>query len=464
MRRRIAGLAVVGVLWASAAMAEPVMKAHFSLSRQNLARRALNVPAGAPFRMTGVPLEARTVTLALERFEVFTEDARILVQERKGSRLATPPRRAWFRGTIAGEPESLVFLAVGEDSVHGLIHSRERLHVLGTEPGAPSLDEALVVRAFDQSAAKQRSQPWKCALDQLPAGVLGGDQAFPSIFDGALDLVTAPASAQYSVKVAIETDYELYALFGSVDATAAYIGDLFGAISTIYHRELGTTLRLNFVSLWTGGAGSDPWTATDSYDALIQVRDWWGLNRSQALYPRAITHFLSPKYLGGGIAYLGVLCNATYGYGVTGHIDGSFTPASPNSVWDITAVAHEIGHNFNSDHSHCYIPEVDRCYGGESGCYSGAESLPAGGQGSLMSYCHLLGGESALALSLGTAGLYGTQSERVPQLMRNYVAGRPLSCRGVVDAPPADFNGDGRSDLIIYRNGAWLELTPWPQR
>jgi len=45
-------------------------------------------------------------------------------------------------------------------------------------------------------------------------------------------------------------------------------------------------------------------------------------------------------------------------------------------------------------HTHC--EGLDQCYSGEAGCYSGPTSCPAGG-GTLMSYCHLLGGCTASA-------------------------------------------------------------------
>jgi len=483
--RRAALLVTLGLLGAAAAMAEPrpaspaIPKAHFSLSQEALAQRALQVPVGGKFRLVGVPIEARTVALALERFDVFTPDALVEVHEPGGARLVAPPQRAWFRGTVAEEPESLVFLAAGAGSVHGLILSRERLHVFGGEPETASLRESMVVRAFEETAAKTRSRPWTCELDKITSA--GGEEDLRALFDQSLEVVTAPATAQYSVTISVETDYEFYAMWGSVDAAASYAGDLFGAISTIYHRDVATTLRINRLSLWTGGASSDPWTATTSGTALCQVGGWWATNRPKAQYPRSLVHFLSSKNLGGGIAWLNVVCADNFshsycstgmggGYGVTGNIDGSFNPSFPTSVWDIVATAHEIGHNFSSPHSHCYagypsagFTEVDRCWGTEGGCYSGSTGLPVGGQGSIMSYCHQIGGMSVIALSFGSAGLYGTQSERIPQRMKNYIGGLSSSCRRVLDAPPADFNGDGRSDVTIYRNGAWLEFPAWPQ-
>ena len=92
-------------------------------------------------------------------------------------------------------------------------------------------------------------------------------------------------------------------------------------------------------------------------------------------------------------------------------------------------VAHELGHNFGSEHTHCYMPPLDHCYNGESGCYSGPESLPPGG-GTIMSYCHLLPGGDV---------------EREPHVRRRPSAGvmRAGAENGVCIGPPC---GDGSLD------------------
>jgi hypothetical protein len=104
-------------------------------------------------------------------------------------------------------------------------------------------------------------------------------------------------------------------------------------------------------------------------------------------------------------------------------------------VWDIVAVTHEIGHNFNSPHTHCYnnvggnASSVDQCRSGEvdghGACYSGAQVLPGpagAGTGTIMSYCHLLsGGMSNISMSFGTNFGFGVQPGRVPTRMLAHV-------------------------------------------
>jgi cysteine-rich repeat protein len=101
---------------------------------------------------------------------------------------------------------------------------------------------------------------------------------------------------------------------------------------------------------------------------------------------------------------------------------------NPDDIWDVMVVAHELGHNFGSEHTHCYAPPLDHCYNAEPGCWGGAESLPSGG-GTIMSYCHQLpGGLSNVSLTFGTT---------VSQVLRNGAE------NGVCIGPPC---GDGLLD------------------
>ncbi len=498
----LVGLALLGV---RAAAAQPAsLQVSFSLPRGSLSQQARQVPVDGWLRIGQVELEGRTAALALQRFELFTPDARVLVQGAGGeTTVVPPPDRAYFRGTVEDEEGSVAFLSVGpEGNAGGMVLSEGQAYVLGAEPAA-SADEPLVARlapevgtevgtevgaeAIDGPAAPFPTSPaikFRCDADALPpppsfdeSGAIAGEGEAGPIVE---------AAASYSLVVSIETDFELYAKFGNVDSTAAYIGDLMGAISAIYHRDVLTTLRVNLVSLWT--TASDPWTTNSTQAALCEVGTWWHANRPMATFPRGTVHFVAGKAPTAGVAWVGVLCSADFNagpgsgapfcaagqwggaYGVTLGIHSAgtiFNPTNPTaSVWDLFGTAHEIGHNFESPHTHCYVPAVDVCWGTEGGCHAGPTSLPPAGRGTLMSYCHNVGGANP-ALTFGSAAAdvagYGTLTGRVSDRMRNHIATRSASCRRLIDAPPGDFNGDGRSEVWIYRgNGSWIEFPLWP--
>jgi hypothetical protein len=205
----------------------------------------------------------------------------------------------------------------------------------------------------------------------------------------------------FAATLAVDTDYELFLRFGNATKERNYVSNELAAVSAIYWRDLKTRLKVGFLRVWT--ASGDPWTATNPLAALFQLGDYWHAHGSATA--RSTVVFLSGKNLGGGVAWIGTICQGDQwdsgdghwagGYAVVGNIEGSMTkfhsPPAGSDVWDVEAVAHELGHNFGSVHTHCYSPPIDECYGGEPGCYSGPNVDPGPGIGTIMSYCHLFG-------------------------------------------------------------------------
>jgi hypothetical protein len=118
--------------------------------------------------------------------------------------------------------------------------------------------------------------------------------------------------------------------------------------------------------------------------------------------------------------------------------------------YDAQIVAHELGHNLGSPHTHCYNPPVDYCYACESGCYSGTVSCPAGGRGTLMSYCHTsyCGGA---ACGSNLFELHGV----VAGYMDAYVSAHYPSC--VTDAAGDSLFADG---FEAGTTAAWGDTVP----
>ena len=370
-----------------------------------------------------------------ERFlSCFADDAEI----RSGGAILAPPDNAYFRGTLEGLPGSLVVLSFRQrGGVGGLVLANGDYWKIEGRRGVAGLDSRRV-----DSATDFPHEPFDCLTDGLPVtGMTDSSGA-----GGPQQLVSPPPQAvtSYAARVAVETDWEFLDLFSGDQAAATdYVGDLFAFASSIYESEIDTSLHISFLRLWPGSAGGDPWAATGCTNQLYEFRDYWRANEDGQT--RAIAHMLSGKSTGCGIAYVGVLCSTSVGYGVSGSLKGNFDPANPMpAVWDIIVVSHEIGHNFRSPHTHCYqgIPDatypdaVDTCYStsGSASCYYGTTGLPDGcpGQGqacgTIMSYCHLKsGGYGNIALTFGgsvidgTSHSYGVLPERVPERMHDYV-------------------------------------------
>lgn len=139
----------------------------------------------------------------------------------------------------------------------------------------------------------------------------------------------------------------------------------------------------------------DPWTTQDSaggtaLDLLNEFRlAWTGAIPAGA----HLAHIISGASLGGGVAYLGALCDSSWGFAVSGDLDGlsSFPVVQGPFNWDFIVVAHETGHNFNAIHTHEYCPPIDQC--APSGAYGPCQtSQVCQSNGTVMSYCHACAG------------------------------------------------------------------------
>jgi hypothetical protein len=391
--------------------------------------------------------------LTFQAFEVFAADAEIVIMHAKGRReILRPPAAHYFRA-LPGEHGVVGFVRIAADGrVDGVLRRDGAL----LEVGANAEGD---IHAHKPVRAQAMEESFQCGseqsgLESVAANAIGAlAPAVPKDLDVSL------LGLAYTARVAIDTDNEFLTLFaGNTTAATTYVGNLIGFISSLYLNETSTSMTVSYLRLWDGA--TDPYVQTASTSCmLLEVGKHWN-DTQAAVTPRTIVHLLSGKSVNAGTAWVGVLCSnafntsptqigancpgidgattANYGgaYGVTSGIDANFNPGNPSVIWDVAAVAHEIGHNFNSPHTHCYAniggnaAPIDQCNGSQTGasCHVGATSLPGPqGQatGTLMSYCHLLsGGYSNVAMSFGTGHTFGVAPERVPTRMSEHVVNR----------------------------------------
>ncbi len=346
-------------------------------------------------RVEAFPLGTdRATTLVLHRITPFPAGARVEVMERGGPRTLPLPDASYFMGRIDGDAGSHVVLVAGRTSVQGFVATGDGdVYPFGPDPKGGHRSYAL--RDADPSTWPRPSS--FCLNDLEPEAVA---RAPRPLHTGTPPPVVATGTLRIA-DVAIETDNELRAKFASNQATLDYLTALLAAATAIYERDLGVRLQFSYIRLWAPET-TDPWAQTSTTSALYEVQNYWNTpaNDMQAIAGQPdLVHFVSGKSVQGGVAYLDVLCNWYWAYGVS-QVYGGFNLSDPNGIWDVEVLTHEIGHNFGSSHTHCYSPPLDHCYGSEgTGCYAGpAESS----QGTIMSYCHLhSGGLANITLVFG---------------------------------------------------------------
>jgi cysteine-rich repeat protein len=335
-------------------------------------------------RLEAFPVGGKSRALELERFDPLAR-TRIEAVGARGVRRLSPPDLAYFRGRIAGEPDSIAIVTVGRHDLRALVIGADGTAVVGPAPDGTHRAWAL---------ADVDTNPWTppaafCMNDLVNLAQPGTASAARTASAPATASATgALGTGLRHAQVAIETDQELRAKFASDDETLAYIASIFVEASAIYERDLEIALDLSYVRIWDT---TDPWSSSVPDGQLSELQSYWNNpanNMSAIAGPRDIVHMISGKPVLGGIAYINAVCNASYGYGVS-QVYGSFDTIDPHDTWDLVVVAHELGHGFGTPHTHCYQPPIDTCYNAEPGCYSGPETAS---QGTLMSYCHLHAG------------------------------------------------------------------------
>lgn len=343
---------------------------------------------GHTVELRDFPLEAnRDVDLVLERFSVLAPGAQTIIVDADGNEEHVDANVALFRGYAAEDPESRVFIAVSPHGTHGFVRADAELYAISSGPVGDALDE-LGVRVSNASTfdVTETERPPMCGSRAMQAETESTDllDRAPA---GYASIISRSAITK-ETEIAVDTDYEYTnsKFGGDADAANAYIQTLIGGVSYIYQQELGLQFALTYTRVFS--ANNDPYPSSPANDRLTHFVQHWSLNMSDV--DRDVAHMLTglnpPSW--GGRAYLSALCTSS-GYGASGYINGWFPDPVQNhhaGNWDLTVVAHELGHNHGTGHTHdslWYNPPVDSC--GNGNC-SGAFG------GTLMSYCHTCSG------------------------------------------------------------------------
>jgi len=372
-------------------------------NRQNI---ALNIPVG----------NDKYIKLKLEKTNIYTDD--FVFRYGASSETGSNDETIFYRGIVDRKPLSSAAITVTANSIRGVISDEYGNYTISSLTEHPN---------------KYLLYSEKALNNNIPFNSCGTGETQGNAFK-ELDLEDGIKRTQKNVgdciEIYIECDYSMYEAHNySVNSVKKYVSALFNEVSLLYYNE-----RINiFLSdLYV-------WTSPDPYRNLtttFTVLDAFGGYRKDN-YNGRLAHLLTRRNLGeGGRAWLDVLCDSYYTYeadydedgtketynagpyGVSTVISNTVTPFNTYS-WDVFILAHELGHNFGSPHTHAckWGPNgdeaLDNCWFTEGSCGYGPE--PVNG-GTIMSYCN--SGYAYYNYGINFNNGFGTQPGN---LMRNSV-------------------------------------------
>jgi hypothetical protein len=366
-----------------------------------------------------VPTARGNKTLQLVKQEVTSPDYRI--ESSSGNVSINAPVGVHYRGIIKGEAGSMAAVSFFENDMSILASSRsEGNFTINKIP-----EDGRFISYFDADLLIDQS--FECHTEepeQIPEFLQN-----QRLMDAAQLRGGGPC-----IRVHFEADNNLFLLRGTVAATAAYVEAIYNQVIILYANESLNTV-ISYIKVWDT---PDPFGFSTSGAAIDAFQAYF---LTGATLNGDLGHLVAvdPGGLGGVARGIGVLCLNEDSRLAYSDISNSFL-AVPAYSFTVMVVAHEIGHNLGSPHTHgCYWngngTQIDDCgnigqQSPEGGpCFSLLGAIVPAGGGTIMSYCHL--NAVGVNLSLG----FGPQPGN---LIRTFVNGAPClnPCPVFADCDP----------------------------
>ena len=300
----------------------------------------------------------RSFPLKLEENDLRSADFRWVELRRDGLRDLEPGPVTTFRGTVAGDPDSVVRLTVTPELFTGFIYTGDEMFYVDPvadftsglalgEGLRPAVGDVVVYREIDQrhlkagTCASSHEHDLGEFLDTLPSARAS---AFESL---GIDLSQQVEETHQfrTLEVALECDGQYRARFGQTGAINRMEGVMNDVDGFIYRSELNLGINVVFAGCWQN-AGTDPYTSLNASTTLNQMANFWSGDGAGIAPSRDVVHQFSGKNFSGstiGIAFVGVICrNRSLSVGISQDVSGSATRRR--------LTAHEIGHNLSANH------------------------------------------------------------------------------------------------------------------
>ncbi len=279
-----------------------------------------------------------------------------------------------YKGKIKGSNNSVAAISILHNEVIAVLADEKGNINIGALKNKETgiVNDHIIFREADLASPP----PFECGAANTPAP---NENPLPQF---AAPAINAAVINTEPVDIYFEADYKCFQNnSNSITNTVNWATALFNVVTTLYENDSVYT-RMSAIKIWNTPDPYIPLTTTAT------VLNAFSANMSTG-FPGDLAHLLSQRSLGGGIAWLNVLCNsAYYRTGLSANLSNAFN-SFPVYSWSSMVITHELGHNIASNHTQwCGWPggAIDNCYTTEGGCAMGP--APVNG-GTIMSYCHL---------------------------------------------------------------------------
>ena len=287
-----------------------------------------------------------------------------------------------YQGIVRGSARSVAAISIVDNEVMGVIDVDGLGNLVLGKLENDAHNRHILYRTEDLNHDMQVG----CDADEVSLPVI--EQASEQIS------LMSTGDPSKCVKIYFECEYDMFvSRSSSVQSTVDFMTGIYNVVKTLYDNESVNT-AISEIFVWTT---PDSYPTTSTADALYAFRSLRGTS-----FNGNLAHLVSrgaPS--SGGVAFLDAACSKGNAYAYS-YITSSYS-TFPTYSWTVNVIAHEMGHNLGSSHTHGCVWDVngdgtanemiDGC-GPNRGYTEGScttAPLPTNG-GTVMSYCHLVSG------------------------------------------------------------------------
>lgn len=309
----------------------------------------------------------KPLKLELVKHQLLTDDFTLITSSSNGQAIDYQPG-VYYRGIVEGNANSIAAISFFEDEIIGVISTQEDGNlVLGRTDGTAKSVNYIFYKENDLLLENN----FECGASEEP------------VSEGKDSPTTANEKVDKCVRAYLEAEYDLVTEKGGATEATNFLTGLFNAVAAAYQAEAITTYISQIFT----------WTTPDSYPTNSTSAALTAFRNTRPSFNGNVAHLISRGApTGGGIAWVDALCTS-YAYAYS-YIYSNYNNF-PTYSWSVNVIAHEMGHNLGSPHTHACAwngnnTAIDGCgpaVGANEGC-----SAPLPTSGTIMSYCHLVNG------------------------------------------------------------------------